>query len=320
MKFYLFILALVFSTSACADSAAMHAGVTRVAVTAESGSSEVLVWYPTETAEVPWQAGPFMIPASRNTEVAEGKFPVILLSHGGGPTGGTPLILLELSAALARHGFVVVAPFHGKAPLAMRTKQVVAAWQAVRENARIQPHLDAERLGMLGFSLGGAVALELAGAIPDIPHYQAYCAAHPDDVMSCDHAPGGQVPQRQALVEPPAPLPRLSAIKALVLLDPLAALFRRSGLAGVNQPTLLFRPVQSQLPAEANAAGLMKELPKAPEFVSIPGGHFIFTDACTPALASAAAEICRDPEGTKDRAAIHRSIERQIVAFFEQNL
>lgn len=321
MKLYLFILALIFNAPAFADSVALNAGVARITFTAQSRSSEMLVWYPTETAEVSWQAGPFLIPASRNAEVAEGRFPVILLSHGGGPTGGTPLILLELSAALARHGFIVIAPFHGKAPLAMRTKQVVAAWQAVQENVRFQPHLDADRLGMIGFSLGGAVALELAGAIPDIPHYLAYCAANPSDVMSCDHAPAdSEAPQRQAQMERPSSLPRISSVKALVLLDPFAALFSRSGLASVNQPTLLFRPVQSQLPAEANSANLMKDLPRSPELVSIPGGHFVFTDVCTPALLSAAGDICTDPAGIADRAAIHRSAERKIEAFFEQNL
>lgn len=320
MKLYLFIVALIFTTSALAGSVPMNAGVARISVTSESNSSEILVWYPTETSEVPWQAGPFMIPASRNAEVAGGRFPVVLLSHGGGLTGGTPLILLELSASLARHGFIVIAPFHGKAPLAMRAQQVVSAWQTVREDARFQLHLDAERLGMIGFSLGGAVALELAGAIPDILHYETYCAANPSDAMSCHHAPGGsEAPHRQASNGPAHSLPRLAQIKALVLLDPFAALFTRSGLASVSQPTLLFRPIQSQLAAEANAASLMKELPRSPALASIPGGHFVFTDVCTPALLAAASEICTDPEGT-DRAAIHRLIERQIEVFLEQNL
>src|SRR5450830_213641 len=319
IKFCFFWMLLVFNPVTFAGTGTFNAGIARMEVSGDSSSSEALVWYPTEAAEVPWQAGPFLVPASGNAKVADGKFPVVLLSHGGGPTGGTPLILRELSSALARQGFIVIAPFHGKAPLKIRPQQVMAAWKVVLADSRFQSHMDAERLGMIGFSLGGAVTLELAGAIPNISHYQTYCDGNPDDTMSCNHAPDGNNSAYKSRADTSEKVSPRLPIKALVLLDPFAVLFQRAELSSVTVPILLFRPIESQLPADVNANGLLRELPRPPEFSSIPGEHFVFTDVCSSELRFVANEICHDPVGV-DRVAVHRVIETRIEAFFKKNM
>lgn len=88
-----------------AEAEPFHAGVVRISVVTEV-PFDVLVWYPTKAEEVPWQAGPFPIPASHNAAIASGHFPIVLLSHGGGVTGGTPLVLRELSAASRDRGLL----------------------------------------------------------------------------------------------------------------------------------------------------------------------------------------------------------------------
>jgi hypothetical protein len=51
---------------------------------------EVLVAYPTDAAEAPFEAGPFTIHASLDAPIAPAKaFPVLLFSHGNG-RGGSP--------------------------------------------------------------------------------------------------------------------------------------------------------------------------------------------------------------------------------------
>jgi predicted dienelactone hydrolase len=245
----------------------------------------------------------------------------VLLSHGGGLTGGTPLILRELSADLARQGFIVVAPFHGKTGLQARTLQVRLALDAVQAQARFTSHLDPTRLGMLGFSLGTAVTLELAGAIPNVAHLISYCAAHPEDTMSCDHAPDGKngpapgetLPARVAPLTPPL------LLKAIALLDPFGVLFQHDELAAVTMPVLLFRPDRSELPGAANAFALSTALPHPPRVQIVPGRHFIFADVCPSELRSAAPEACDDPPGV-DRAIVHTDIEAQIARFFHANL
>lgn len=305
------------ATTALADTAPFHAGITRITVAART-PFDALIWYPTQTEEHPWQVGPFSIPASRDAPFAPGRFPVVLLSHGGGVGGGTPLVLCELAASLARQGFVVVAPFHGKARLPLRPLQVTWAWDAVRSDPRFAPHIDAARLGMLGFSLGTAVTLELAGGIPNAAHLEAYCATHPNDVMSCNDSPGGKsrapMPSDQS-PPTPAPLP----LKAIVLLDPYAVLFQRAELTAVTMKALVFRPDQSEMPGEANAFALVDALPHKPEFQMIPGRHFIFTDVCVPELRVTSPDVCLDPAGV-DRAAVHAEIEARIATFFHGNL
>jgi hypothetical protein len=48
-------------------------------------------------------------------------------------------------------------------------------------------------------------------------------------------------------------------------------------------------------------------------------GHFAFLAPCTPALASIAPEICRDPMGF-DRTAFHLKFNPAVAAFFYAKL
>jgi predicted dienelactone hydrolase len=154
------------------------AGISHITVAA-GAPFDALVWYPTAAAEVTWDTDGFSLPATHDARIAPGPFPIVLLSHGGGVGGGKPLIFRELSSALARQGFVVIAPFHRTSRLLQRSFQIREALDEVTADPRFKPHVDAPRLGMLGFSLGTAVTLTLAGATPDFAHLDAYCDAHP---------------------------------------------------------------------------------------------------------------------------------------------
>ncbi len=296
-----------------AQATPFHAGIARPVIDAAQ-NFEALVWYPTETDEVAWQAGPFIVPATRNAKLAAGRFPIILLSHGGGLGGGTPLVLRYLSAALARAGFIVIAPFHQKTGLSGRPLQITRALEAVLADPRFAPHAEPARLGMLGFSLGTTVTLELAGAVPNVAHLVAYCAAHPGDAMSCDHAPDRGNAQPAGL-SAPAPLP----LKAIVLLDPFAVLFQRPELVSVTVPVLIFRATSNELPAAASVDPLTAALPRPPGVQAIPGSHFVYTDTCPAFLRSESPDVCRDPPGV-DRDAVHAAIVRQIIGFFRKTI
>ena len=315
---FTFLLVVALST-AFAQSQPHRAGIARIEVPTVI-PFEALIWYPTDVADGSWQAGPFPIPATHNAAVADGKFPVVLLSHGGGLGGGSPLVLREISAYLARQGYVVVAPFHGKTGLSGRPMQIKLAFDAVLADPRFKLHIDPARLGMLGFSLGGTVTLELAGAVPNWAHFESFCAAHPDDVMSCGHAPD----QSNASPESRRPLPSGTAplrlpLRAIALLDPLAALFQSEDLQAVTMPVLLFRPEQSKLSGDGNAIGLIGALPNTPQYKTLSGGHFIFVDVCPPFLQSEASEICSDQAGVY-RAAVHSDIESMLAEFFSKHL
>ncbi|MBA8879689.1 alpha/beta hydrolase family protein [Phyllobacterium myrsinacearum] len=309
------ILATCFVSMAWSKPTAFRAGVTRVTISANN-SSDTWIWYPTEAEEVAWHSGPFPIEASRDAPVAAGPFPVVLISHGGGKTGGTPLLLRDLSISLARHGFIVIAPVHGKADIFGRMIQVKAAFDTVLADSRFRQHAVSDKVGMVGFSLGGAVSLGLAGGTPNLKHLVNYCATHVDDVQSCNAGPRGDESQtsHQDIQRSVSGLP----LKAIVLLDPLSVLYDQDGLRNVKAPVFLFRPKHSKL-GEENTRGLVKHLPVSPPLQYVPGGHFVFADICPPALKAEAPDVCEDAKGV-DRAAIHREVETKVAAFFRDNL
>jgi predicted dienelactone hydrolase len=330
-----FILALAtvaaVTSAGATDLPLFHAGFIRVTVQ-DAEPFDTSVWYPTKTTEVPFQAGPFTIAATRDAKIAEGaRFPVVLLSHG---RGGSPLGHRELAAHLARDGFVVVAPTHiGDSSehaqprpqlqvLADRPRQARMALDKILTDPRFSQNVDATRIGAVGFSAGGYTALMLAGARPNFAHAAAYCRDHADDRGSCaataTSGSEGSANADKDIAEWPSMLdPR---IKAIALMDPLAFVFDSKGLASVRIPTLLLRPVNDDyLSSKGNALALAVALPNPPLQVVVTGSHFVFIEPCPSEVAEVATAQCKDAPSV-DRTAVHRQIENAISDFLRRNL
>ncbi|QCP48843.1 dienelactone hydrolase [Trinickia violacea] len=329
------VLAVLCTCSALAAPAGFNAGVIRLTVVGEADPFDTVVFYPTYEREVPWQAGPFTVEATRNVPpVPDNRFPVVLISHG---RGGGPFSHRELATALARAGFIVVLPTHlgdasgyPRAPsqaqiLIDRPRQAEAALNAVLADPRFSASADVGRIGMIGYSAGGYTALILAGAKPDFAYASAYCANH-DDPGSCPRSAtrnGANGTQGRAAV--PADLlawqpPVDRRLKALVLMDPLAMMFEASGLSAVRIPTMLYRPQDdSYLGSASNSLAVVSGLPAPPAVHIVPGNHFVFIDPCPAAVAASVALICQDAPGV-DRVEVHRQIDHEVVDFLRANL
>ena len=310
-------LAVAAISTALADPPPFRAGVTRITVQ-DATPFDALIAYPTEAAEVSVEEGPIRLLASRDAPVAAGaRFPVVLFSHGGsGP--GTPLVYRDLLLHLAREGFIVIAPFHpGTAqPFVDRPRQIHKALDSVLADPRFSKHADPDRIGMVGFSFGGAVTLIVAGATIDLAHLSAYCHDHADDSRACE---GIATDGSWAKVPPGRKSDDALPLKALVLLEPYGAPFEQKGLGSLDLPILIYSASQSDLRAEGNALAVAKALPRPPQQAAVPGSHFVFVDPCSPILATRAPEMCSDPPGT-DRAAIHQRFRREISDFLRANL
>jgi predicted dienelactone hydrolase len=311
------LLAVAGISTAMADPRSFHAGITRITVQ-DTTPFDALIAYPTEAAEVSIEGGPIRLVARRDAPVAAGaRFPVVLFSHGGnGP--GTPLVHGDLLLHLAREGFIVIAPFHPGTgqPFVDRPRQIHKALDSVLADPRFSKHADPDRIGMVGFSFGGAVTLIVAGAMVDLAHLSAYCHDHADDSRACD---GIATDGSWAKVPPSRKSDDAFPLKALVLLEPYGALLERKGLGSLDLPILIYSASQSDLRPEGNALALAKALPRPPQQVAIPGSHFVFVDPCSPILAARAPEMCSDPPGT-DRAAIHQRFRREISDFLRAHL
>jgi predicted dienelactone hydrolase len=310
-------LAVAGISTASADPPSFRAGVTRITVQ-DTTPFDALIAYPTEAAEVSFEEGPIRLLASRDAPVAAGaRFPVVLFSHGGnGP--GTPLVHSDLLLHLARQGFIVVAPFHPgtEKPFVDRPRQIHKAFDSMLADPRFSQRADRDRIGMAGFSFGGAVTLLVAGATIDLAHLSAYCHDHADDSRACHGIP---TDGSWAKVPPGRKSDDALPLKTLVLLEPYGALFEQKGLGSLDLPVLVYSASQSDLRPEGNALALAKALPRPPQQIAVPGSHFVFVDPCSPILAARAPEVCSDPPDT-DRAAIHQRFKREISDFLRANL
>jgi len=317
------LVPLVGSPSPARADGPYRAGVARVivqgAVPFRTVPFEVLVAYPTDVPEAPFEVGPWTIHASLDAPIATAKaFPVLLFSHGDG-RGGSPLPLRDLIASLARQGFIVIAPFHYRGQrlpesLRDRPRQLHQALDQVLADQRFAAQADRTRLGIAGFSFGGAVALITAGATPDLAHYFSYCRGRTDDPLACD---GSDTSDTSHLILGQAA--DVLPVKALVLMEPFGAPFERDALTAVRMPVLLYRAEHSELAAEGNIFALAAALPRPPRQETVPGGHFIFIDPCPPAVVEAIPAACKDAAGV-DRAAIHLRIEAEMADFLRNNL
>lgn len=300
-----------------ASAQPFYAGISQISVPGETPFA-VLLAYPTEATETNLDGGPFKMRASRDSLIAQkDRFPLVLYAIGNGRGAGSPWAHHHLILRLAREGFVVVAPFYpGTArPIINRPLQTRRALDAVLADLRFADQLDPKRIGMIGYSFGGSVALTMGGAKPNLALLSSYCRENRDDQRACDGIPVdgslAGIPSRQS----DASLP----LRALVLLEPFGALFGKDDLQPLDMPVLIYHALQSDLKAEGNALSLASNLPKTPRQVAVAGGHGVFIAPCPPIFSADAAGLCSDPPGV-DRAAVHRQVEVEVSDFLRSNL
>jgi predicted dienelactone hydrolase len=283
----------------------------------------VSIWYPTRDEEVPLNLGAYMLSVARDAAPAEGRHPLILVSHR---SGGGPLDHRQLAAYLARHGFVVAAPTHFGDALGRteahgtdvvfigRAWQAVAALDAVIADPRLGAVIDANRIGMMGFDTGAYTAFLVAGGEPDFTRWPLYCDDHMSDTELCG---GSQFPAIR-ITRPGWKPPRDMRIKAIVAMASLGLPFGRGALDRVKLPVRLYEAENDAvLLREPNSAAILAALPRPAEHVIVPGGHFVFLDPCPSTLVTQVMGWCKDAAGI-DRAAIHLKLEAEIRDFFER--
>ena len=283
-----------------------------------------IAFYPSSDREHTSRIGNYTIQAGEDTKVAIGRYPLLMLSHGN---TGTPLALHDLATSLARKGFIVVAVLHPGdnykdqsrlgtlSNLYGRPMQISEAITATLGDPMLSPYVEAENVGVIGYSAGGETALILAGAQPNLERLRRYCQQRPDDKDACN-TKGELIVDRDDLQ--PVADPR---VHALLLMAPLSLMFGRHTLADVHVPVLMYSGGADQLVfPDKNAAALARKLPVAPQFKLIAGaGHFVFMAPCSPEQLQATPGLCTDAEGV-NREDIHRDLIHEAGRFFTKTL
>ena len=265
-------------------------------------SSPCVIQYPTLAAVVPTSIGPYVFDATTDAPIAPGRFPVCVVSHGG---GGSHLLYRSIAGHLAAHGFIVVSPEHAgdnrndrslsntDAAAIARPGQTSRALDAVLEDAFFNAAADADRIAMLGHSMGGYTALALVGGHP----WSRSGAALP---VVAD-----------------------ARIRAAVLLAPATDWFMAPGaLDDVHVPLLALAGEHDPITPAESIRKVLSHLPASTplEFSVVAGaGHFSFLTPFPAALQRPNFPPSQDPPGF-DREQFHRELPEIIRAFLARTL
>lgn len=340
MLFATALLTLLGTAAASADEALPPtAGYDRLTVTAAHRPAPLAasVWYPVGTPTYRGLIGDNPVfqgtPAYVGAAIADGRFPLFVLSHG---SGGNMDTISWLSSKLALAGAMVLAVNHpgsttgDSSPrrtvlLDKRAKDLSAALDTLLADPSFGPHVDRSRIVSIGFSLGGATALNLAGIRFDKAAYADFCARMPASEDCVFLAKGGV--DFDHLPDGFAAGSRDERIAAAIGIDPgFTYAASAESVAATKVPVLLinigtkhrFRAAD----VSATGSGLAQHLPNATYAVVAPGHHFTFLALCKPNGAALLAEehddpVCDDPAGA-DRARIHEEIVAAIESFLKK--
>ena len=297
------------------------------------------VWYPTEArgeAELIGQNLLFYgFYGQRDATPIDKALPVVVLIHGSGGNGPR---LGWLAVALAEAGYIVVAANHpGVTSQDSWPAETVKIWERPQDVSvmlnwladaapmGLQPDMD--RLGVLGFSLGGHTALALAGIEVSKDAFLNYCATY-DDAVDCQWLLRGgldlmtiDASRYEASHADPRPA-------AFVAVDPaLPRAVKDDSFARVVRPVQLINLVDpAGLSSAVRVDDWTDRLGEARYHAVPTSWHFSFLAECSMTgrlviglLSPKTEEICTDPPG-RSRADVHQELLSVILPFFAETL
>ena len=328
-------IVLAFSAIANVQAAPYEPAVHITELTDESRDRTMEVWVwgpaqPTGSASLVGGNSVFEPVAGRSgRNFAPGSHPMLVFFHG---TSGNTRSIAWLSSALAAHGYIVVSANHpGSASLQVSQESIMQTWlqaedgrfliDALLASKEFAPSIDVERIGSIGFSLGGYSSLAIAGARLEIRKLQEFCRISPEE-ETCKLFPdalygppvAGQ-PQNRDVSDP--------RIRIAVSLAPgFVPALTPDSMAAIDVPVLVVAGTQDEmLPAERHARRLAGQFVLG-DYVELSyASHFSFLGLCTSGALEILREenaefLCHDP-AESTRQAVHDRVVRLIADFLD---
>jgi predicted dienelactone hydrolase len=263
-------------------------------------SFPVLIQYPTHQPSAITSFGPYTMDVSPDAPIIEGKFPLVLISHG---SGGSHLLYRTISTCLAKNGYIVAMVEHyGNNRnnnqwentidnLVNRPKHISLTIDELLAEDRFGKSILSNKIVVIGHSMGGYTALALAGGLPRTREGQRI----------------------EVLSDP--------RIKAIVLLAPGAGWFMNS-LERVTIPILMLIAQHDAITPDWNADIILNYIPDKSQvtFRKVENaGHFSFLSPFPIAMKNPGFLPSTDPTGF-NREEFHKQLPVEILEFLNKKL
>lgn len=263
-------------------------------------SFPVLVHYPTYKKSSPIAFGPYTMNVSPDAEIINGKFPLIIISHGN---GGSHLLYRTISTYLAKNGYIVAMLEHygnnrnnntlenTTENLETRPRHVSLTIDYLISDNWLNEMIAQNKIGVIGHSMGGYTALALAGGVPRT---------------------------KDGVVIEVVPDYRITAI---VLLAPGAGWFMNS-LEKVTIPILLLTAEHDPITPKWNREIVMNFVPDKSKVIFNEvenAGHFSFLSPFPASMKTPNFLPSTDPIGF-DREKFHSQLPTDILDFLNDKL
>ncbi|WP_372572645.1 alpha/beta hydrolase family protein [Ruegeria jejuensis] len=328
------LLSLLVLNTALPAVADMLPGYDRFDLEADHRARPVAasIWYPAANPTYRAPVGDSLIfnpsYAFIGPAVAAGRHPLVLLSHGSGGSADT---LGWLTGGLVAQGAIVLAVNHPgsttgdssprrSADLGARSNDLSSALDMILADPAFAPFIDKDRIGVVGFSLGGSTALTLVGVRFDGEVQDTYCAAKPEAADCAFYHLGGVKFADYPGYESDA---RDNRITKAVILDPGFGYSAVPEAVKHALPGTMLINLGREHRFDAADVGpegnnLANRLPEATYVEIAPANHFTFLGTCKTGAAQMLEDygddpICTDPEGA-DRAAVHSELIDAIAS------
>lgn len=342
MKKLLFsILTLLTILTQTSSASAQDVGFQRIAIPAVNPDQRDLsgaIWYPATSNTPPEVVGDNPVfygeQLGLNAEVQSGQFPLVVLSHG---FGGNWRNQGWLAKPLAANGFIVVAINHpGTTSRNLEAALGRRLWERVGDihhtidfmtrGAIWFPHINDQNITVVGHSLGGWTAMEVAGARMDPDRMLGDCKDHPV-LAACDVVRDFGIAQTRSDQDALAQTYRDQRVSQVVSIDlGLARGFDPKSLADINVPVLLIaaKSDNPKIPHDMETGYLATHLPTQNTSMHLieQAGHFSFLPLCKPDAIPLLEDevpgdgiICRDGSENADRDKIHQTTTDLVLDF-----
>lgn len=335
----LFILIiLILSEATFAGQLYFDVGIRQISIDYPPTKSDIqgIVWYPTMEKSHKIKVGPYDLVVKKNAEIKEGKYGLVVISHG---SQGSHLGHRDTALYLAKRGFIVVSVLHPKnnyiddssgrtiGNWINRPRHISIVLDTILTQGYFERYIDKEAIAIIGHSAGGYTAASLIGGVPDTANISIHCQEHKEDIEFCgEHSfisrIKGFFSRSNSEDEHIIKDTHDCRIKAAVLLAPLGVLFKNEqSLKNIEVPILMYRAEKDDvLRYPYHAESIKQKLNIKPEYIVVENaGHYSFLTPFPDSIKQRVGIVAMDPNGF-DRTGFHLTMNQNIYKFLSKSL